>query len=138
MKSILFIVRSSGNKSTLSLNHTVMYLLELSYFTLQAYRNGFLNMNLSFIIMKIFYPIMISLLLTLTVPYVATAGIMPLIGMSLLNITYMFYDSLEPKYRLSSIDFLGRCFLQVLMETYYKQSILFISNDTNPASIFLF
>ena len=81
---------------------------------------------------------MISLLLTLTVPYVATAGIMPLIGMSLFNITNMFYDSLEPKYKLSSIDFLGRCFLQVLMETYYQQSILFIPTDTNPASIFLF
>ena len=80
---------------------------------------------------------MISLLLTLTVPYVATAGIMPLIGMSLFNITNMFYDSLEPKYKLSSIDFLGRCFLQVLMET-YQQSISFIPNDTNPASIFLF
>ena len=80
---------------------------------------------------------MISLLLTLTVPYVATAGIMPLIGMSLFNITNMFCDSLEPKYKLSSIDFLGRCFLQVLMET-YQQSISFIPNDTNPASIFLF
>ena len=66
---------------TLLLIHSVTYLTLAYLFTLQAYRNGFLNMNLSFIIMKIFYPIMLSLLLTLTVPYVVTAGIMPLIGM---------------------------------------------------------
>lgn len=45
-----------------------------------AYRNGFANMNLMFIIQKIVYPVLVSLLLAITAPYVAVAGLLPLLG----------------------------------------------------------
>jgi len=43
----------------------------------RAYRNGIVNMNLSFIIKQIFYPVITTLLLALTIPYVMTAGMLP-------------------------------------------------------------
>eukprot|EP00111_Clytia_hemisphaerica_P002628 TCONS_00007457-protein len=46
----------------------------------RAYRNGFANLDLMFILQKIVYPVTVSLLLAITAPYVAVAGVMPLLG----------------------------------------------------------
>lgn len=45
--------------------------------SLQMYRNGIRNMNLTFIIVKIVLPIAMYLSLTLAIPYVLSHGLVP-------------------------------------------------------------
>ena len=47
----------------------------------RVYRNGFINMDLSYIIMNIIYPVSVTLLLGMSVPYVLTVGMLPLFGL---------------------------------------------------------
>lgn len=48
----------------------------------RAYRNGFANIDLTFIMTKIFYPVINTLMLAITIPYVVTAGVLPWLGVS--------------------------------------------------------
>lgn len=46
----------------------------------RVYRNGFVNMDLTYIITNIIYPVSVTLLFGMSVPYVLTVGVMPLLG----------------------------------------------------------
>jgi len=46
----------------------------------RVYRNGFVNMDLSYILSNIIYPVCVTLLLGMSVPYILTVGLMPLLG----------------------------------------------------------
>ncbi|XP_047132689.1 E3 ubiquitin-protein ligase MARCHF6 isoform X1 [Hydra vulgaris] len=46
----------------------------------RVYRNGFMNINLSFILKNIIAPVCVTLLLAITAPYFAAKGVLPLLG----------------------------------------------------------
>lgn len=46
----------------------------------RVYRNGFINMDLTYIITNIVYPVSVTLLFGMSLPYVLTVGLMPLFG----------------------------------------------------------
>lgn len=46
----------------------------------RVYRNGFVNMDIAYIVTNIVYPVCITLLLGMSVPYILTVGLMPYLG----------------------------------------------------------
>jgi len=47
----------------------------------RAYRNGIMNMDVAFILKQIAYPIVTTLMLAICIPFVLTAGFLPLLGL---------------------------------------------------------
>jgi hypothetical protein len=61
-------------------DQAVILQLICAFVSLQVYHDGIRNINTLVILRKLALPVVLTLILALTVPYVLAAGIMPIFG----------------------------------------------------------